>query len=625
MSKLPQTVKLVPNEIVYFNDNSYRITEILDFNTAVAVDLVTGRSQALNINKLTAAPKTRNEVVEIADIADSDWKLMNERYSYIKPLLEMNYGRSDVETRAKQVGKSFPTLYRYLKKYKEAGGIEGLLPQRPGVPKGTRRIAPEAESIVKEVIDEIYLSKQRSSIEKVVQEVRRRCYEREISDIPHSNTIRARVAEVSNFDRIHKRRGRDKALAKYQPVPGNYVADYPLQVVQIDHTKVDLILVDDVYRKPIGRPWITLAIDVYSRMVTGYHLAFDAPSATSVAMCVAHSVLPKDDWMRLHGVKEDWPVWGIMDSVHVDNGADFRSESFRNACKLNSIQLDYRPVKQPRFGGHIERLLGTLMKEVHDLPGTTFSSIRERDNYDSDKKAVMTISEFEKWLVTFITKIYHKRLHSQIGLPPEKKWETGIFGNHEIIGSGPRAIPTDSLNFLISFLPMSYRTVQAYGISYNGVNYYSDTLRHWINSNDTEDNTKKRKFVVRQDPRDISSVWFYDPDLNQYFEIPYANQNLPPMSIWEFNLAKDQAKKEASGTVNEYQILKAYKELREIVDKSAATTKRARRTKQNAARHSKKITPITPSQNKSSIQEQKLVSDDLLSDDIELDGFGDIA
>ncbi|WP_281241897.1 hypothetical protein [Celeribacter baekdonensis] len=36
----------------------------------------------------------------------------------------------------------------------------------------------------------------------------------------------------------------------------------PLEVVQIDHTLADIILVDQVERKPLARPWVTLAIDV---------------------------------------------------------------------------------------------------------------------------------------------------------------------------------------------------------------------------------------------------------------------------------------------------------------------------------------------------------------------------
>lgn len=89
-----------------------------------------------------------------------------------------------------------------------------------------------------------------------------------------------------------------KAKNKFQPKPGSFPdVAFPLDVIQIDHTPVDIILVDDKTRQPIGRPWLTIAIDIYSRMICGYYLSLDAPSEISVAMCVSHCVLPKEDWL----------------------------------------------------------------------------------------------------------------------------------------------------------------------------------------------------------------------------------------------------------------------------------------------------------------------------------------
>ena len=178
------------------------------------------------------------------------------------------------------------------------------------------------------------------------------------------------------------------------------------------HTPADIILVDDIHRLPIGRPWITLAIDVCTRTVTGFYLSFDPPSETSVAMCVASSILPKEEWLITHDIDVQWPVWGVPRTIHVDNGADFRSDGFQKSCLAYGINLEFRPVKQPRYGGHIERLLGTLLREIHALPGTTFASVKDRDGYDSDKQAAMTRTEFEVWLMTFICKVYHQRVHS---------------------------------------------------------------------------------------------------------------------------------------------------------------------------------------------------------------------
>jgi putative transposase len=162
-------------------------------------------------------------------------------------------------------------------------------------------------------------------------EVLHLCAQRHI-DSPSASAIRARLAHISKRDRLRGRGYRERARNKFQPVPGAFPgADYPLSVVQIDHTPVDIILVNDEYRKSINRPWLTLAIDVCTRMLVGYYLSFDAPSETSVAMCVAHAILPKEEWLLLHKVDADWPVWGRPHKIHVDNGSDFRSSSFRQS------------------------------------------------------------------------------------------------------------------------------------------------------------------------------------------------------------------------------------------------------------------------------------------------------
>lgn len=89
----------------------------------------------------------------------------------------------------------------------------------------------------------------------------------------------------------------------------------------------------------------------------------------------------------------------------MDNAKEFRGNMLQRACLEYGIDIEWRPVARPNFGGHIERLLGTFAKEIHSLPGTTFSNTRKRDDYDSEGKAVFTLTEFEEWLVTFVVNV----------------------------------------------------------------------------------------------------------------------------------------------------------------------------------------------------------------------------
>lgn len=618
-----QKVKAVAGEYVKKGETVYRITEVLDFATAIGVAVESGRSAPLPITELMPVDSTPHDPApDLTEVADSDWHEAERRFSIIQPLVDQyQIGREVVSDRAKETGVDTATIYRWLQRYRATDSVLALIPQKPGWKKGKTRIPAHAEAVIREVIKEVYLTPQRPSAQKVVMEVMRRCHERKI-DPPSPGTVRSRLRRVPERDRLRAHGFREKAINRFQPAAGQFPnADYPLAVMQIDHTPVDLILVDDIHRKPIGRPWITLAMDVFSRVVTGYYLSFDAPSETSVGMCVAHSMLPKDDWLLLHNVETEWPVWGTPRTIHVDNGADFRAESFRRACLAYGINLEFRPVRQPRYGGHIERLLGSFLKEIHGLPGTTFSSIKDKEGYDSEKHAAMTKSEFEEWLVTLICKVYHQRRHSGIGMSPMKKWEIGIFGNSEIHGVGLAPRPVDRLSVLLDFLPTFERTIQPFGVTIDSLRYYDEALRAWINAAEPDDPNKKRDFVFRRDPRDISVIWFKDPTLGQYFKIPFANLSLPSMSIWEHAQAKAVLKKEGVDSTDESQLLRALTELRDQVEESKARTKRSRRQAQRRKEHEKKVTPADPLANtpKAPAPEAPPVSPDgLLSGDIDV-------
>ena len=154
-----------------------------------------------------------------------------------------------------------------------------------------------------------------------------------------------------------RREGRKAARDRFAPAIGSLEAEWPLSLVQIDHTLVDVIVVDSVNRAPIQRPWLTLAIDVYSRCVAGFHLSLEPPSATSVALCIAHAVLPKQHWLDERKIEGAFPTSGLMSRLHLDNAKEFHSEALRRGCEQYGISIDYRPVRTPHYGGHIERLI----------------------------------------------------------------------------------------------------------------------------------------------------------------------------------------------------------------------------------------------------------------------------
>lgn len=587
-----QKVQLIIGNFVKYESQIYKITQLIDFNEVIGVNIETNDAKRLLIEYIKPIPNNMikdNGYIfkDIDDIADDEWKIIEIRLNAIRPLLN-GATRKEIEEHAKEIGIHFTTLYRWLSGYKSTGTVTGLLSQKRGRKDGTVFIAEDIEKIIQDTIKNDYLIKERPSIKSVINKIKIKCLERNLA-LPSNNTIRNRINKITQYEFFEKRNSKNLVKDKFAPATKKYSADYPLQKVQIDHTRVDLHIVDDEHRTSIGRPWLTLAIDIYSRMIVGYYLSLDAPSGVSVGMCIVNAILQKNKLLNQFELDTEWNVWGKFDNIFTDNGADFRSFSVEQACLANGIHINFRPIGKKEYGGHIERLIGTTMTEVHDIPGTTYSNIKEKMDYDSEGNACMTFDEFEKWLLIYITKIYQHNIHSGIKTSPYIKWKEGIFGTKDTLGIGYPQIPGDVESLTIDFLPSIERTIQKNGVTIDGLTYFDQILRTKIRGYDIgyDSNNSNPKYIFKRDSRDISFIWFYDNIQQEYYKIGLANMEFPPMSLQELNIIKNNIEKTNSKILNEYNILEGYKELYSHVDESIKKTKQQKKMIQKAKNNKK--------------------------------------
>jgi putative transposase len=357
--------------------------------------------------------------------------------------------------------------------------VTSLLPGQRGRRRGQLLLRDDVDAVVKTTIEEIYLSRRRPCVSDLVVEIQQRC---RALRLPRSSrkAISLRIGQRAPADVLARRSGRKASRDRYAPAPGSLIAPRPMALIQIDHTLVDVIAVDSIGLRPIRRPWLTIAIDVHSRCVAGFHLALEPPSALSVALCIAHAVLPKAGWLMARQVAGDWPVQGMPERLNPDNAKEFHSEALKRGCEQYGISVDYRPVRTPHDGGHGERLIGTMMGKVHLLPGSTFSDVRAKGDWNPENSAAMTLDEIERWLAHAIIGVYHRDLHRGIGATPLAAWERGILGDGGTPGRGAPIAVTDPRRFLIDFLPFERRLVRREGVFLHSISYWSDVLRTWI-------------------------------------------------------------------------------------------------------------------------------------------------
>lgn len=560
-----------------YNDREVVITRMNTIDTVTIEEISTGVLHVVHVRDLVPIPSKKEKLEDINVLSSEKWEIAQKRFDIIKPILENPGNLELIEKIAAEEKIGRTTLYAWVKLYKDYGTISAILGKPKTGGKGKSRLLPEQDEIIKKYITSTYLNNSRYSINKTIRLIIDECYSKNV-EAPHPNTIRNRIKSLSDEEVMRKRIGVKEAKYKFDPILGSFPdADYPLSVVQIDHTRVDLILVDEYYRKPFKRPWITVAIDVFSRMVIGFYLSFDTPGALGTGLAIAHGVLPKEIWLEKISVKAEWPCWGFMNTIHVDNAKEFRGNMLKMACKNYNINLEFRPVATPHWGGHIERLLGTFANEIHDLPGTTFSSPEERKNYDSEGKASLTLSEFEQWLTLYITKVYHVNKHSSLGISPLQKYKEGIMGTSKHPGRGLRSRVYDERKLRLDFMPFEERTIQEYGVLIDHITYYHDVLRRFIHA---KTGKEKRKFIFRKDPRDISVIYFYDPELKEYYDIPYRDTSLPSISIWEYREVIRSLKKNKT-PINERSIFETYRMMDDIEKKAIRETRNRKRELKN--------------------------------------------
>jgi putative transposase len=283
----------------------------------------------------------------------------------------------EIDEAASGLGLGRAYIYRLLAAFRTRPRTSTLLPKTKGRKTGTRFVSPQVELIIENAIHSFYLQGIKPPFSALVRQIQTDCHQGGLKP-PNRKTIHRRISALDERKVLASRQGAKPARDRYDPVSRSPVIRQALERVQIDHTPVDLIVVDERNRKALGRPWLTLAIDVASKMVCGFYLSMMPPSTISVAMALAQCVAPKDLWLADRELTFQWPVSGLPDLVYMDNSKEFHAEALRSAAQEYGIDLEYRPKGLPHFGGHIERLIGTMMGAIHLIPGTTFSNVAER-------------------------------------------------------------------------------------------------------------------------------------------------------------------------------------------------------------------------------------------------------
>jgi putative transposase len=536
-----------------------------------------------------------SEYVDLADCPEHLVLIARHRLEVIQPLMELEAEartESAVEGRVREVrasnqdGASLLTavsvrsVYRWLSDYEQSGyDLRALIPntdKRGG--KGKSRLDPEVNAITETVIEDKGNVRERVTVDDVWVEIAARIddenrfrAEHERLKVPSRATISRRMNARDPRKRFAARYGKQVAKKEFAQYQSTEYPQRPLERVEIDHTRMDLVVIDDRDNLPLGRLTLTYCLDMATRYPLGYYMGFEPPSYLTVMECLHHAICPKPSTRETYDTENEWIAYGIPSTLVVDNGREFIGQDLQDACLLLGIVLQQTPVKTPHFKAGVERLFGSLNTMLfHTLPGTTFSSPEKRGDYASLQLACVYLSDVDRIMNIFIVDFYAQRFHRGIEGLPAQRWEAA-----RRAGFAPR-VPPSAAELSILLGRVAWRALHHYGVQFCSLRYNSPELAL------LRTRLKRDKAKIKYHPADLSRVHVYDPFEKRYLEVPALDQEYTQgLSLWKHRIIRRAARAEY-GAMDLAALGRAKRRIQEIV--TAGRSRKRQSTRSRIAR-----------------------------------------
>lgn len=474
---------------------------------------------------------------------------------------------------------SWHSVARWMKPY-VAGGCDLRLLVPGYTARGRHRQPrlPDEEQLIKEVLSR-WLAPEQPTKDWIYEQLKMEYAKarREIPGatawrLPSRATVNRWLNRIDLYERVRRREGLKAAERLLKPVGPGKPASYRLEVVEIDHTRLDLWVIDETEGLLLGRPWLTAAIDRYTRMIVGLYIGFEPPSVHSVMQCLRSMILPKTEFMAAFPGLE-WTAYGIPVTIVVDNGVEFRSDSFRDVCAQLGITIAQQPVDKPQFKGIVERWFRTLGRSgLTWMPGRTFSNVAEKGDYDAPKHACITQSDFRRFFLHWMLAEYCYKTHDGIMDVPARRWE-------EEVQREPVRLPRHikDLDALLGL--MQTRTITNRGIRFRGLFYHAPELAR-IRRNPALSNT----VIIKVNPGDLGTIQVIHPgDGHPITAVAHLEDYARGLTLFQHELIRALLRKRNQSFENQAHVVQARMDLQEAswaALKRRGTKNRSRVTRQ---------------------------------------------
>ena len=466
---------------------------------------------------------------------------------------------------AKDLNDSKPPSWRTLARWNDAYSsngqtIKALFTDQMKQGNRNNRFPEEVESYIKQAI-ETYKTKERISVQEAwdnldgfIKKANEERSEEKKFKVPCYDIFRKRIKAESPYKVMLAREGKRKADIEFSSIGMSLKLERALQRVEVDHTKLDVFVVDDKNYLPLGRPWLTTSIDALSRSITGFYVGFHPPSFLSLIKLLNSIIVPKNYiHERYPKIRNPWVCSGVPELFVFDNGKEFWSKDLEIVLAELNIQTQYNPVQKPWLKGKVERLYGTINKKLLiDLPGKTFSNILERGDYDPAKNAVITFSTFTEILYTWVVDVYQQQPVAKGTIIPDLAWKESI------LDFPPRHVDPKRLDIILG--RTKYSKLRRGGVQYSNLRYDSDelaSLRGRIGSD---------LVMYKVDPDDLGYIHVFNEAERRYLKVAAVDFDYADgLTEWQHKVHKKYARTYIRKKYRHDDVVAARNAIRELV------------------------------------------------------------
>lgn len=415
------------------------------------------------------------------------------------------------------------TVMNWFRKFEEAQQAPQALVTGHAQRARKSNLHPEMDRLISESLRRHYLTRDRHSLRHTLDMVRAQAkplvVEGKLSEEDTQvslSTLSRRVQKMDRYRVIEAREGAARARMVTRTTMDGTVAQYPLDVVEVDHTPLNWVVICDRTGLPLGRPLLTVMIDAYSGYVLGFYVSFYGAGLSSVSGAVRCALMPKVDMVASVKLEHQWISEGIPDTVMLDNGMEFHSPVFQRMGWELGSHFTYCRVRTPWLKPHVERFFGTL-DNLTLARGRVHKRVANVVNMNPDKDAAVMFSAFVRGLVMYVVDHHPFQVNERKLARPHDLMHEGL------LRVPPARFPHDLQSLRMVSALSKHKTVDQGGVELHGLPFGGAELLPMRKAHG-----QRFKTWIKWDPDDMSQIWVQDPSSQHWVASPcrwggYAN------------------------------------------------------------------------------------------------------